>query len=191
MSQSWAFWYPSEMGCQERLWCAVRADDVDEAFRSLRQGASATLPGPQGSAQEMANAHQSARILAAMGWGTYAPEHDEPISLEDLDFAIEQVDTLKRGLDLEMPEDDFLELLPFLGNAQLVEENPYAWRAPEGVSDAQARELFRLTHTHGAVIAMPSIHATPVLLLSPQGARKWAPRLAAESMAGDQKNVLN
>lgn len=190
MSRPWAFWYPEDMGCQERLWCAAQVDDLDEAMRSLHQGASATLPGPAGSARDLANAHQSSRILSTMGWGVYE-EEDEPISLEDLDLAIQQVDTLKQGLELENPGDDFLDLLPFLGDARLVEDSPYAWAIPEGVSSLEARTLFRLTHEHGAVLAMPSAAAAPVLLLSPLGARKWAPRLTGKHLPVEQKTPLN
>lgn len=190
MSRSWVFWYPEDMGCQERLWCAAQMDDLDEAMKSIHNGASATLPGPKGSAKDLANIHRSSRILSKMGWGVYT-DNDEDISLEELDFAIQQVDGLKHDLELEMPGDDFLELLPFLGNAALIEDNPYTWAIPDGVSKEEARTLFRLTHEYGTVIAMSSVMTAPVLLLSPSGAKKWAPRLLQKGTTDEHKNLSN
>ena len=183
MKTPWTCWYPEAMGPQEKLWCAVRLDDMPQVRECLAQGASANWPGPQGNAREMAQAHNSHRVLAGMGWNWNESAEMPDLSLADLDAAIGQIDSMRGSLGIEQPGDDFLDLLPFLGGARLVPEDPTRWKAIEGVSRNDARLLFRATHQNEAVLVMTAADAAPVLLLSAAGAMKWAPRLLDPSHA--------
>lgn len=181
-SKPWAFWYSPSMGPQEQLWCAAQVDDLDQVRRCLSMGASASLPGPQGSAMDLAQEHQSYKVASSMGW-RQASLMDEDVSLEQLDQAVAQIDALKSGLGVSQPGDDFLDILPFLGNAFLVSENPLEWAGIEEVRPDDKRVLFRMAHQHDAVLLMLSPTSPPTLLLSASGAKKWAPRLLESAEA--------
>ena len=182
------------MGAQEQLWCAVQMDDPEHVRRCLAWGASASFPGPHGNAMDLAQAHQAYRVSTALGW-RQETAMDEDLSLEKLDQAIAQIDLMKSGLGVSQPGDDFLDILPFLGNARLVPEDPMGWAGLPGLSSHETRTLFRMTHQHQSVLVMLNIDTPPTLLLSEAGARKWAPRLLEAGpsleMAAGAGNTLN
>lgn len=193
MSKPWVSWYSPAMGAQEQLWCASRIDDVEHVRRCLAMGASASLPGPAGNAMSLAWEHQSYCVCAAMGW-VQETQSSEEMSLDQLDQAIAQIDSVKSGLGIQQQGDDFLDILPYLGNATLVPEDPLGWASPAGIPQTERMALFRMAHQHEAVLVMLSHSSAPALLLSESGARKWAPRLlesaavSSESIAGTTLN---